>query len=163
MTSQTGLAIPSGLAIPTWSHAIYMSGYPGSYGCRGWGSPPVWLSRGRRGCVVRHVYNALNPCRDSQTGPGLAIPHRSGNGWSYADAGLAIPYLMKVYIYIYISKWAICDLYIFCIYIYTSLFTKMVAHKKKIQTKSSIKKHTNHTLCTFTEHYNIYASPRPWN
>ena len=103
MTSQTGLAIPSGLAFPTGSNAIYMSGYPGNFGCRGWGSPPVWLSRGRRGCVVRHVYNELNPCRVSQTGPGLAIPHRSGNGWSYADAGLAIPYFMKVYIYIYID------------------------------------------------------------
>ena len=41
---------------------------------------------------------------------------------------------------------------------YTSLFTKMVAHKKKMQTykQKAVQKHTNHTLCTFTEHYNIY-------
>jgi len=42
--------------------------------------------------------------------------------------------------------------------IYTSLFTNMVAHKKKIQTtnKRQYKKHINHTQCAFTEHYNIY-------
>ena len=34
----------------------------------------------------------------------------------------------------------------------------MIAHKNKIQTykQKQYKKHTKHTLCTFTEHYNIY-------
>jgi len=44
-----------------------------------------------------------------------------------------------------------------CLNVYTSLFTKMVANRKKMQTykQTSSKKHTNHTLCTSRERYSI--------
>jgi len=42
------------------------------------------------------------------------------------------------------------------IYIFIHQYGSAQKENTNIQTKSSIKKHINHTQCAFTEHYNIY-------